>query len=588
MARPVLLTDNASYTRYLKTGTQGNFYLPGRNKTFRYTDNVLVRLIAQQKGDSALEELVRVSKDKSYVKREPLLFMLAVAVNTDNRSVKCAAHSKLSEVCEDTKDLFTFLKHNKNYGHHRKGWGRGLRRAVNNWYNTKDASHLAELVTRYRFFAGWGHRDVFRMAHIAPANEAIALVIKYVVKGIDAIKKGQENASDEIKRIISYLDAVHTVKHSTDDTAIAGLIEKHGLGIEHIPCPLYSSKDVWVSLLEKMSLTDILKYLPALGSRGFLTVASKESPTDEACKLIQSKVLDKVKDASAIETERIGPFAIYIAIKNYMRAFADKSELRGEHRGKGSAKRREHPTPDTKAEPQSKKKKKKKKDDGKEINNEIDNQLATSMSLTFLTDKVEKANQELFEALHNNFRVAVEKTVPSTGKRFLVAVKSTMSALGQTIRGCPALTALEVMAVMTAIIGKNEKHRELGFFTASFHLLNYHVELKDLIQEIGSNAAPIPQLKCDPAAPITWALEKKRPYDVFLIMTDGQEAKGEVSPAVRLKEYREQMNLPDTKMIICGLLSPKMDFADAEGMLDIGGFDTTVPEVIHKFLNGEI
>ncbi|KAK3605257.1 hypothetical protein CHS0354_037658 [Potamilus streckersoni] len=588
MARPLVLTDDASYTRYLKTGAPGNFYLPGKNKTFRYTDNVLVRLIAQEKGDFALDELVRVSKEKTYVKREPLLFMLAVAVNSNNRNVKCAAHLKLSEVCEDTKDLFTFLKHNKNYDRNRKGWGRGLRRAVNNWYNTKDAIRLAELVTRYRFFAGWGHRDVFRMAHIAPANEALALVVKYIVKGLDEAKEGQENASDEIKRIISYLDAVHTVKHSTDDTAVAGLIEKYGLRIEHVPCPLYSSKDVWVSLLENMSLTDILKYLPVLGSRGFLTVASKEGSTDEACKLIQSKVLDKVMDASAIETERIGPFAMYIAIKNYMRTFADKSEMRGEHRGKGSAKRKEHPFPDIRAEPQSKKKKKKKKDDGKENKNDSDNKSETSVPPTYLTDKVENANPELFKALHNSFRVAVEKTVPSTGKRFLVAVKSSVNSFGQAIRGCPTLTALEIMAVMTAVIGKNEKHREFGFFTASFNLLKYHEDLKDLIQEIGNKAAPIPNLKCDPAAPITWALEKNRPYDVFLIMTDGQESKGEVSPAARLVEYREKMQLPDTKLIICGLLSPKMYFADEVGMMDIGGFDATVPEVIYKFIDGEI
>ena len=54
-------------------------------------------------------------------------------------------------------------------------------------------------------------------------------------------------------------------------------------------------------------------------------------------------------------------------------------------------------------------------------------------------------------------------------------------------------------------------------------------------------------LACDPAAPITWALEKNKAYDVILIMSDGHETHGEVSVADKLLEYREQMKLPNTK-----------------------------------------
>ena len=42
------------------------------------------------------------------------------------------------------------------------------------------------------------------------------------------------------------------------------------------------------------------------------------------------------------------------------------------------------------------------------------------------------------------------------------------------------------------------------------------------------------------------------------------------------------------RMVICGLTSPKLDFADAAGMLDIGGFDPTVPTLIHRFIQGEL
>ena len=48
------------------------------------------------------------------------------------------------------------------------------------------------------------------------------------------------------------------------------------------------------------------------------------------------------------------------------------------------------------------------------------------------------------------------------------------------------------------------------------------------------------------------------------------------------------MYLCFSRMIICGLTSPKLDFADAKGMLDIGSFDPTVPTLIHRFILGEL
>ena len=57
----------------------------------------------------------------------------------------------------------------------------------------------------------------------------------------------------------------------------------------------------------------------------------------------------------------------------------------------------------------------------------------------------------------------------------------------------------------------------------------------------------VPNLNCDPAAPVTWALEKKKKYDVFLILSDGHEAKGESTPSQKLTEYRDAMGIPDAK-----------------------------------------
>ena len=71
--------------------------------------------------------------------------------------------------------------------------------------------------------------------------------------------------------------------------------------------------------------------------------------------------------------------------------------------------------------------------------------------------------------------------------------------------------------------------------------------LKKLWQQIWLSVFQVPNLNCDPAAPVIWALEKKRKFDVFLVLSDGHEAKGESPPSEKLLEYREAMGIPDAK-----------------------------------------
>lgn len=41
-------------------------------------------------------------------------------------------------------------------------------------------------------------------------------------------------------------------------------------------------------------------------------------------------------------------------------------------------------------------------------------------------------------------------------------------------------------------------------------------------------------------------------------------------------------------MVICGLAAPKLDFARAPGMLDMGGFDVVVPDIIDQFVEDKL
>lgn len=171
MAHRTLLTDDQQLDRYLKTGTQGTFFLPGKNKVFQRR-NILTIMIDGGRGKEAVDAIVRVNREKTYLKREPMLFFLALAAHSSDAETKKAAYACLNEVCATPTDLLTFLKHIKILNQLTKGWGRALRRAVCSWYTTKDPVVLAELVTRYNKLGNWSHQDALRMSHIKPENES--------------------------------------------------------------------------------------------------------------------------------------------------------------------------------------------------------------------------------------------------------------------------------------------------------------------------------------------------------------------------------------------------------------------------------
>ena len=84
---------------------------------------------------------------------------------------------------------------------------------------------------------GDGHLFVF---------SAIALISKYVTKGWKEVQVAcadKEN-SEEVVKVLSYLEVVEKVKHSCDETEVINLIEEHKLEREQLLTDHLKSKQV--------------------------------------------------------------------------------------------------------------------------------------------------------------------------------------------------------------------------------------------------------------------------------------------------------------------------------------------------------
>ena len=87
------------------------------------------------------------------------------------------------------------------------------------------------------------------------------------------------------------------------------------------------------------------------------------------------------------------------------------------------------------------------------------------------------------------------------------------------------------------------------------------------------------------AQPILHAMKERIPVDCFIIATDGETWAGNVHPAKALRDYREQMGIPAkaVQLAFCSNRVSIMDPADA-GTLDIPGFDSALPAILHDFM----
>lgn len=80
---------------------------------------------------------------------------------------------------------------------------------------------------------------------------AIALISKYVTKGwkeVQVCYADKEN-SEEVAKVLSYLEVVEKVKHSCDETEVINLIEEHKLEREQLLTDHLKSKLVSVCVL---------------------------------------------------------------------------------------------------------------------------------------------------------------------------------------------------------------------------------------------------------------------------------------------------------------------------------------------------
>jgi 60 kDa SS-A/Ro ribonucleoprotein len=286
--------------RFLILGTEGGTFYINESKLTRDNAKSVVKCIKED-GVRVVNTVFEVSDYGRAPKNDPAIFVLALCASVGDDETKKAAYEAIASVCRIGTHIFQFCNDIQNL----RGWSRGLRRGVSEYYLNKTPDKLAYHLLKYQQRNGWTHKDVIRLSHPSATSSLRNDLLKFAVG-----KAGAE--------VHPQLQAVERLKGVKDVKLATQIIVENKLPREAIPTNFLNKVEIWEALLQNMPMTALVRNLGKMTSIGLL-----KSNLSTATKL----VINKMKDKVVVQKSRIHPLQVLVAMKTYESGHGVKGSL---------------------------------------------------------------------------------------------------------------------------------------------------------------------------------------------------------------------------------------------------------------------
>lgn len=521
--------------RFLILGSEGATYYASEKKLTSENIGAVKECIAQD-GQRTVNRIVEISDSGRAPKNDPALLALAYAASKGDDKTRAAALEALPKVARIGTHLFHFV----DFVTKLRGGGRGLRRALANWYLDKPNEKLSEQVVKYQQRDGWSHRDVLRIGRPHTEDKTKNAILRWTVKSDlskrEVIRNVDENpVKSKYPSVEKYLPSLiqghELLQAAKTEKAAAKLIREYSLVRESVPTEYLKSSVVWEALLENMPITAMIRNLGNMSKCGLL------APLSDASKIVS----DRLANQELLRKARVHPIQILISACTY-----------GAGRG-------------------------------------------------MLGSGEWKVVPQIVDALDDAYYLAFSNVMP-TQKNFYLGIDVSGSMASGNVAGTflTPRTASVALAMVTARTEKNyvmrafsdgasgrkfgktpSKSMHYGYDTCMVPL---EITARTRLQDAVKLTDDLPFGGTDCALPMLDAMQEKLPIDVFIILTDSETWAGNVHPTKALEMYRQKMGR-DAKLIVMGMVANEFSIADPKdaGMLDVVGFDANVPNLIADF-----
>lgn len=260
------VSDWSQLRSLLIMGSGGSYYEDGDHMLNRHSD-ILLGLISKN-GVVVVQTAVELSQKGLTLKNTYSVYAIAMAAAFGTPETRKAALDALPIIVRTGSDLLFFVNaFCKLWG----GWGRAIKRAINQWYTSRPLDHVVYQVLKYPNRHTWTHADVMRMSHLRshiqktmPNPAAWEVFLAWMRGEEGALAQAQHHP--ELRQLIG----LARIQEATDDQAAAALVSEYRLTHEMIPNRWFDSTHIWSALLENMPYTAFIRTLNRITGVGML------------------------------------------------------------------------------------------------------------------------------------------------------------------------------------------------------------------------------------------------------------------------------------------------------------------------------
>ncbi len=516
--------------RFLILGSEGGtFYVSEKKLTADNANKVL--LLLKKDGVKVVEKTVEILKSGRAPKPDVAIFVLALAASKGDDATRKAALAAVPSALKTGTHLLKFVDSVNGL----RGWGRGLKKAIQLWFKGRKNETLALQLVKYKQREGWSMKDVLRLAKPVPETEVQGKLFGWTAKNEKAewakapVAPGDKaldfvwatEQAAQLKLVAEQADtaeakAILAEANQASVKKLVDLIVTYRLPREALPTEALNKVEVWEALLQEMPMTAMIRNLGTMSKIGLI------KPLSDAEKL----VFQRLTDAERLRGSKVHPIQILSALRTY-------SSGRG----------------------------------------------VRSAASWNVSTKVVEALDEAFELSFG--------AVEPAGTRHLLGLDVSGSMSWGEIAGVPGLSPSAATAALAVVAARTEPWTAIMGFADSFR--NLGITAKDRVDVATKKVSDLTFGRTDASLPMTWALQNKIQVDTFVVMTDNETWAGNIQPVQALEKYRQATGI-GAKLIVVGMTSTGFTIADPNdaGMLDVVGFDGATPALMAKFAKGEI
>lgn len=581
------VTDDTLVGRVLVLGTDKGYYTSAQQNTDEAL-GAIKTLLAAGKFQLVHDIVKNVYESGRAAKQDPTFAVLALlCVDNDVENRKQAW--KIVVSIRTFSHMCTFLKF---YMAVDGGWGRLPKRSLNDWVKKHSAHDLAYQDFKYLSRDGWGFRDVLRCIHTDPKGfpaemqMVLKLMVLYGKKDLDsvgafqqALQFGQESGAKQ--EDIDYLDAIGYLKTCKEDgpnvlPEIVSRIYAHRFTFEFLPKWALNAPSVWKALLLSQDGTRVTMPMNAL-VRNLATMTVRGVFDDL---VVLNTVVAYLNNADAVKASKIHPAQVAVAWKQYQQGRGDKGKLTWEP-----------------------------------VSALVD-VLEQTMYLSFANvDPTGKRILHCFDGSGSmTLPMGVAGNMSSAEAVALMGLMCSRTEAAHTQQYCVFANETGshnnnwgynhkvTNGLRPMVLSPTSSLSEAVQITqvADFGATDCSLPIEKKIQEFKAKFQMFAQFDRDRFTAavasgdtatrdaILNALGLFLP-EVFVIYTDNDQNAGVRHPCQALQEYRQITGIP-AKMAVVATQAGTKSIADPKdaGMMDLIGFDSQLPQILHDFISGKL